>query len=189
MAAACSSGSGHSAGAGPATTGRATATGSKAAFLAAANSLCKVANARTQVLHAGVPPNPTGQDQAYALDKGSDVIAAALDQMKKLDQPTGDRANLALFYQRSQQLLVLDPPDGRRVPGQGPGQGHLDRDRGQHPGRPAHARRRFLRTERVRQRFGSVIAGRRRRSVVGVRVHHRLYRPATLRSHPTRRTH
>jgi hypothetical protein len=106
LAVGCSSGSSHSADTGPTTTVPAPAAGSKAVFLTAANSLCKEANARTKLIHDGVPPNPTGQDQAYALDKGTDVIAAAVAQMRKLDQPTGDRANLMLFYQRSQQLVV-----------------------------------------------------------------------------------
>jgi hypothetical protein len=80
---------------------------SKAAFLAAANGLCKEASAKTKVIGEGVPSNPTGQDQAYALDKGDDVIAAAVAQMKRLDQPGGDRTKLILFYERSQQLVVL----------------------------------------------------------------------------------
>jgi hypothetical protein len=80
---------------------------SKADFVAAANSICKTTNAKTKAVGDTLPSNPTAADQASAIDKGADIIQAAIAQMQRLNQPTGDRTQLVRFYQRSQQLIVL----------------------------------------------------------------------------------
>jgi len=82
-------------------------TASKPVFLALANAICKNANTRTKAVGDSLPTDPSGSDQANALDEGADIVAAAITQMQHLDQPSGDRRDLVRFYQLSQQLLVL----------------------------------------------------------------------------------
>jgi hypothetical protein len=91
----------------PTTQAPAAGTASKAAFLTEANSICKQTNAKTKAVGDEVPSNPTGTDQADALDHSANLIAAGIEQMRNLDQPGGDRTQLILFYQRSQQLITL----------------------------------------------------------------------------------
>ena len=82
-------------------------TATKAAFLTEANRICKQTNAKTKAVGDAMRSNPTGIDQADALDKSADIITDGIAQMRALDQPGGDRTQLILFYQRSQQLITL----------------------------------------------------------------------------------
>ena len=82
-------------------------TATKAAFLVQANAICRSTNAETNAIGDSLGANPSGADQAAALDKGADLVAAGILQMQHLEQPSGDRSDLVRFYQRTQQLVVL----------------------------------------------------------------------------------
>jgi hypothetical protein len=107
LAGACSSGGSKDSGTSTVTTAAAAGSDAKATFLTAANAICKSTNVKTAAVGDTLPKSPTGAEQAVALDKSADIIAAAIVQMKALDQPGGDDAQLATFYQRSAQLIAL----------------------------------------------------------------------------------
>ncbi len=91
----------------PTTKAPAGGSATQAEFVSEANSICKTTNAKTRAVGAALPKDPTAADQAAAIDKGADIIQAGIAQMQRLTQPSGDRSQLILFYQRSQQLIVL----------------------------------------------------------------------------------
>ena len=107
MVGACSSTSNTTSGSPTTSTAAPAVAEAKAAFLTAANGICKTTNAKTSAIVATLPTQPTGAQRAAVLDRSVDIIQSGIAQMRKLEQPSGDTTQLALFYQRSQKLIVL----------------------------------------------------------------------------------
>jgi hypothetical protein len=91
---------------GPTSTAGGDGSGGKAAFLVAANALCRAADDKLAKVGDDVS-GPTASQEAGFLTEGAGIEQAQLDQMRALPAPGGDTTDLQTYYSYSQKEIAL----------------------------------------------------------------------------------